>query len=368
MDELLLNSLQIQGFRAFQHLTLPRLARVNLIVGKNNVGKTSLLEALRIYGTEGEPATIVEILRSRDELGYHLGLRSTSGALGFSLEWAVEQIFNRERSSGESPHLTIGSAEGLPAVEIGLDWRVVQSDTSQNAALVFEVPDPVIASLPQPVLLIQTEAGPQIQVPLEKLESIYGRRRQTRPTMWVSAYGLSSVELGDFWDAVALTDLEEHVIEALRIIAPEVDRLSFIGEKQEFGSRSAVVRLPRLKRPVPLRNMGDGMNRLFGLALTLVNAQNGMVLIDEIENGLHYSVQQDMWRLVFQIAARLNVQVFATTHSWDCIEAFQQVANAVADVEGMLHRLERKPDGAIRVVDISEGDLAIATRNDIEIR
>jgi hypothetical protein len=366
MDELRLESLGIQGFRAFRQLELPRLARVNLFVGKNNVGKTSLLEALRIYGTEGEPATIVEILRSRDELGNHLP-RSSAGPSGSSLEWAVEQLFNRERLSSDSPFFRIAST-GERAVEVGLDWRVVQRDNSHDPDFPFMISDPIAASLPQPVLMVKGGALPQIQIPLDRLESIYGKRRGTQPCIWVSAYGLNPSEIGEFWDAITLTDLEEHVLNALRIIAPDVERLSFVGESHEYSNRSAVVKLPRLKRPVPMRSMGDGMNRLLGLALSLANAQDGMVMIDEVENGIHYSVQVDTWRLIFQIAQHLNVQVFATTHSWDCIEAFQQIANADPAVEGMLHRLERRKDGGIRVVDISEEDLAIATRNEIEIR
>ena len=52
------------------------------------------------------------------------------------------------------------------------------------------------------------------------------------------------------------------------------------------------------------------MQRTFGIALALVNARNGLLLIDEFENGLHYLVQPDLWRLIFQVARRLNVQVF----------------------------------------------------------
>lgn len=79
-----------------------------------------------------------------------------------------------------------------------------------------------------------------------------------------------------------------------------------------------------VKEPLPLYSLGDGMYRALGIALALANARNGILLIDEFENGLYYTVQPDIWQLIFQVARRLNIQVFATTHSWDCIEAFQQ--------------------------------------------
>src|SRR6266566_2394017 len=75
MGNLILNSLEIRGFRGFRHLQIERLGRVNLIVGKNNVGKSSLLEALQLYAVRGSPALIWELLRVRDESRYSSEVR-----------------------------------------------------------------------------------------------------------------------------------------------------------------------------------------------------------------------------------------------------------------------------------------------------
>ncbi len=100
--------------------------------------------------------------------------------------------------------------------------------------------------------------------------------------------------------------------------------------------------------------------------MALVNAKDGF-LIDEIENGIHYSVLPDVWRLIFETAERLNVQVFATSHSWDCIEAFQKAAQENTETEGVLVRLDR--DGEwIRAVDLGERELGIAVNGHIEVR
>ena len=109
------------------------------------------------------------------------------------------------------------------------------------------------------------------------------------------------------------------------------------------------------------------MQRLFGIALALVNARNGILLIDEIENGIHYSVQPDMWHLIFRVAHQLNIQVFATTHSWDCIEAFQKAAQEDTQNEGLLIRLESKKSKIV-VTLFDERQLGIATREQIEVR
>jgi AAA15 family ATPase/GTPase len=100
--------------------------------------------------------------------------------------------------------------------------------------------------------------------------------------------------------------------------------------------------------------------------LSLSNARNGFLLVDEIENGLHHTVLADVWRTVFRVARKLNVQVFATTHSWNCIEAFQ-IAAAKAPEEGVLLKLSVKNDNIIPSI-FREDELAIATRDQIELR
>ncbi len=76
------------------------------------------------------------------------------------------------------------------------------------------------------------------------------------------------------------------------------------------------------------------MLRALGISLALVNVKDGILLIDEFENGLYYSVQPDLWQSIFRVARRLNVQVFATTHSWDCVEGFQKAASTEKQAEG----------------------------------
>ena len=117
---------------------------------------------------------------------------------------------------------------------------------------------------------------------------------------------------------------------------------------------------------MPLRSFGDGVNRLFGIALSLVNAKDGWLLIDEVENGMHYSVQLNVWRTIFRLSRELGIQVFATTHSWDCIEAFQGAASE-DPAEGVLIRLSRKGEDIIPTV-FREDELAVATRERIEVR
>jgi hypothetical protein len=185
---------------------------------------------------------------------------------------------------------------------------------------------------------------------------------------FVNPYGGSRT--ADFeaqWDRIALSDLEKEVVQALKILEPGITGVSMVGGGNGANQvRHAIVRSNAFSHPVPLRSFGDGMNRVFAIVLSLVSSKNGFLFIDEFENGMHHTIQLDLWRIIFRLSASLNVQVFATTHSWDAVESFQQAA-AEEPSAGLLFRLTRKGD-TLFVTKFSEDELAIVTRENIEVR
>ena len=181
---------------------------------------------------------------------------------------------------------------------------------------------------------------------------------------------LSNDDMARFWDSVALTDDEARVIHALRLVyGNEVERVVVIGDERSSGryGRRAIVKLKGQEHPVPLKSLGDGAVRLFGVALALANSQDGFLVIDEAENGIHHSVQRDFWKMVMRTAIENNVQVLATTHSWDCVVGFAQAAADSEKTDGVLVRLERD-DEHMRAVEYSEEELLIAGEQSIEVR
>jgi hypothetical protein len=187
------------------------------------------------------------------------------------------------------------------------------------------------------------------------------------PCVFVPAEGLHRRRATSLWDKTALRAGEDRVVDALRIIARDVERINLLGRSERMSARIPVVRINGIEEPVPLRTLGEGMNRIFGIVLAAVNAQKGILLVDEIDSGLHYTVHTELWKTLFQTAARLNIQIFATTHSWDCIEGFQQAAEEEGRTDVALIRLERREEKIVPILFDKER-LAIATRQDIEVR
>jgi predicted ATPase len=144
----------------------------------------------------------------------------------------------------------------------------------------------------------------------------------------------------------------------------------------------AKVRLVDSREPVPLLSLGDGVVRVFQIAVAIEYAAMlaqaaskpdlpgnifPMLLVDEIEVGVHYTLHADLWRFVLRTAHSLGVQVFATTHSWDCIRGFQEAAASERQIEGVLIRLEYGR-GKHRANTFSGNELTIVARDQIEVR
>ncbi|WP_198648876.1 ATP/GTP-binding protein [Cyanothece sp. BG0011] len=121
-------------------------------------------------------------------------------------------------------------------------------------------------------------------------------------------------------------------------------------------------------QPIPLSSMGEGMKKIFGLVIKAVILENGVLLIDEIERGLHYTAQTNMWRLLIKIAQEFNVQIFATTHSRDCTCAFQEALEDTEDKSvSKLFRLDNKY-GKLRAVKSDYDEISTAINQKIEVR
>lgn len=154
------------------------------------------------------------------------------------------------------------------------------------------------------------------------------------------------------------------------VIGDEVVGLAMVGNSVSRAVREVrrvIVRLKNQDRPVPLRSLGDGAVRLFGVAVALANSRGGFLLIDEAENGIYYSVQYDLWKMILRTAQANDIQVLATTHSWDCVRGFAYAASEFDDAEGILVRLDRDEEG-LRAIEYSEEDLKIAADQGIEVR
>ncbi len=378
-DELLLDSLEIKGYRCFDHLTIEKLGRVNLIVGKNNVGKTALLEALWLYSRRGFFQFIFDNLSSRNEMINSHSSDDDPHELNERINSLRNLFYGRPDINGSNLFSSIGTIKSKSSnLEIGLEWH--SKNVSHNRDE-LDITDNDIKTEK-----IYSDDG----LSLFFVRNVFGKSNYSNPinsfrdVFWnweklvesdllkcqfVQTQGIKFNSEVKLWDNVVLTPLEDRLIEALKIVQSNILRIAFTNQKRGFmGSDTtyAVASFSDSDERVSLKSLGEGMSRMLRLAMALVNCQNGVLLIDEIESGLHYSVLPDVWKLIFKTAKDLNVQVFATTHSKDCIEAFAQAA-ADSPEDGMLVRLERHGEKIVAKT-IEEERLVDAVNFDVEVR
>jgi len=331
----------------------------------NNSGKTSLLEAVYLLANQNDPARLGEILENRGELGLprSSNVRST---------YQISQLFNGRQFASKDA-IRISSQHDRPlSFQITIQLTTQPDERSSAKQMpIFEESDEGTEPLPLLELLFDYGAETVMKAPLRDDGSLDSRAfrlfsRETHPSQFLTTNNLDYSDLADLWDSVHLTAEEDKVVAALQTLDPRVERIGFTS--RQTTNSGIRLKLQGQQDPVPLGSMGDGMRRILTLTTAEIASEDGVLLVDEIDTGLYYRAQKDMWHLLIQTARRLNVQVFATTHSLDCVRAFQEALSVEEDKEiGKLFRLNMR-GGNIRPVAYAAHDLEIAMQQEIEVR
>jgi AAA15 family ATPase/GTPase len=368
----MLRDLTIQNYRCFKDFHINELARVNLIVGQNNSGKTTFLEAIYLLVHQQNIQAVFDVLSSRGETSY-IQIQGASSQVN-RIKYHFEHIFyGHQLTPARSIHIRSQQEEQLsieiqaspkneqvlvPAAEEletrFLAWELIACYNENAQFKISLLPNATISSF----------VSPQSTEKNNNYSSLVGTNKDNFNL--IKTTEISFKELALYWDAITLTPKEENVVAALQILEPDVERISFTSNPTNYSG--ILIKIRGQNNPVPLGSMGNGMHRILSIAMAAVSSENGFLWVDEIDTGLYYQTQTDMWRLIFETAQRLNVQVFATTHSWDCIAAFQEALEQSEDSSvGKLFRLSRRGED-IRAVEYTPEGLSVAVRQSIEVR
>jgi AAA15 family ATPase/GTPase len=175
----------------------------------------------------------------------------------------------------------------------------------------------------------------------------------------------------EMWNRLKVSRNASRVIEALKIIDPRVEDIFFeVTDSSErlLNPNSGIrVGLQNHQSLVPLGTLGNGMSHLLHLAVVLVHMSDGFATVDEVETGLHYSLMADLWELVVKTAVESNTQVFATTHSADCIRGLGYFCEDHPEFQDQVsvHRIEPSLGQGIR---LGGSEVVQAVEHEIEIR
>ena len=157
---------------------------------------------------------------------------------------------------------------------------------------------------------------------------------------------------------------EDFLAEALKVLEPT--------SKNPIFMENVMLVDTGLPQRIPINLMGDGIRKIVSFLTSIYACRGGVVLIDELSNGFHYSVMKPMWEIVLKAAIKNEVQIFASTHDVDSIRGFQQAA---AEIEKEQEReiaagfkLQRITDDELRSYRFSVSQLGYAIEQEMEVR
>ena len=361
--------LNISNYKCLEKIQISGLKKVNLFTGKNNTGKSTILEAISLFAYNGNFLWMFELLEGRGEVNNYRGENVNEDT---NIKLLSTFFNNRNISVSENSNIEVASDIGFLSLRF---VKFIEEDVYGNTLFDKEVvigKKRIVVNEPYNT---NFHYGFEIKngndTTLFPVDKDLFRRRASNDSMIncniINAKGYDILSYASLWDRITLSAKEVLVIDALKIIEPKITGLSFIGEDSLKSERYPIVKLEGSPNLYPLKAMGDGVNRILNFILALVNSDNGFLLIDEFENGLHYSVQEKLWEIIFEISNRLNVQVFATTHSNDTINSFARVLGKSKGFEGSLYRLDRKGD-EVRTYMFPEEEIKEAAIQHINMR
>ncbi|RZF64326.1 hypothetical protein EWE75_11230 [Sphingomonas populi] len=346
-----IENFHVGSFRGLEDVALENAGQVNLIVGGNNSGKTSVLEALAVYASPMDVGAWADVARMREVRAFINPKRDSSLSALDALRWLFPQRQSDDWERGPrrmwlSASGTIDvrkvSAECLPIHGIppeprfapgrmGRELELIESD---GWHLTIEVEAEGgsfdLKSSKQPIDIYSYPGGQRARLEVDmwaangvRLPFARAKPGLRHETLTPYSHRNQPVQLHNLSRIISSGNKAE-VIDLLRGVDRRLRDLEII---TEATGRALITALFEDGKRMPITILGDGFRRALAIAIAVNQVKGGLLLIDEIETALHVSALDDLFPWLVRIAAELKVQVFATTHS---LEAIQAITNAAA--------------------------------------
>ena len=366
----MIRNLRLEGYRSFESYELRDLARVNLLVGKNNCGKTSILEAVRFLVSGGNPYVLRDIADNRGEIKYFYDRdgqyrsrpRRAADLSGFMYghRFGLGSGFSI-RSNDPTQFVTVTVEEGTDDLHTE-QRRLFEKDIGDAELLAVRVSGTGIGD----ALSFPATVDGALNLESRTMRTVVLDTLRSTPVRFVTAASLGVGLMRRMWDKVVLERREVEVIDALKLVEHKLDSVHFLSANG-YGQGDIVLGLRDTFRRTPIGSHGDGTRRLLALALSLTQLAGGVLLVDEIDTGLHWTVLEDVWKLVIEHATKAKIQVFATTHSYDCIRGLASLAGSRPDLaaEFTIQKVERALEHAVA---FDSADVERAINHEIDLR
>lgn len=311
----MVTKLIIEGFKGFQQIEIPRLSRISLLGGRNNAGKTSVIEALFMFFDRFNPQLFLRQFawRGIDSILFDPESMWAPAFLDYDLTKKIS-IIAAINGSEEKMTITFNPNYSTPSIPTVTDNSGImpQIRTDQRVEPSFSLDIKYDSNEMKNQIAHLTMGASGAGIYIENAKT-YSRRATFLAARVPSNYSDDAQKFGQ----LDILGKQDKIVEFLKIIEPNLKSLSTIA----IGNKSLIHCDIGLSKKIPVPYMGDGVSRLLSIILAIATSNNGIVFIDEFENGIHYSVMPKIWEAVAKAAREFNCQVIGTTHSYECLEA-----------------------------------------------
>ena len=348
----MVDSITIERLRGIRKCILEDFGRFNIFLGHNNCGKTTVIEAIYLFLGNDNIIGNVNINNLRQlivdsEEKYKLNFYN----LDTEHSIVLSGMYEKAQRSAEFKYWE-RFAETIDVNDI----KDKQTALEKEYGLQQTFSTPTITYQSKLILSTNKEKQARVEAPNELGSHIN--------SVYLSSIIGHSNFVNDFYSEILKQKKEDKLIAILREIEPSI--------KDAVIADNLLMVDIGLKQRVPIQVLGDGIRKIFDIIAAMFQCENGVLLIDEMENGFHYQSMPILWRAIIQTAKELNVQVFATTHNIDTLQAanavLQEVAFAEMQPQWRAFTLRKFPKGELKAYKHTYEQFSYLLNEDREIR
>ena len=336
MENHFVKNIYFKNFKCFEELEFDGLKRVNLIGGKNNVGKTSFMEGVNLAVSSNDS---LQLSAKVEEMIFRRQIKDSDFEIDFFYNDTniINIIINKKNIF----------------IEYIYEMNEYDAEYQDDIEYVYEY---------IPHLNLQlNEDKKRINIHDMLGKKLYVLNKKD-DTHFIYSSKISEYNIAVFYSTLINLGKEDYIDNSLKIFDENI-----VGLRQIFNNKVTLkLKLKDREKPVLLSSFGEGINRYIAIICAIWASKDGYLFIDEIENGIHYTNYPKLWKLIFDISKEANCQIFAATHSKECIEAFNKENK---DNEGLyLEFYRNQKTGLINIKDRDNEQLEYALLNNGEFR
>lgn len=349
-------NIEIRNFRGIDHLKIDDFSRVNVFLGQNNSGKTTVLEAIAMLMSMSNPdiPQAINAVRARKPFSSFIDIQYYFNNLNVATPPEVEA----EQTDGNSRHLKLALSYVFDELADPQNEPQQQMGTVKyvnTLEMNFDVSNKTSRQSYQSWLRVNSQG----LVVNRKVADGYLENKRA----WLTPSDLMTSNLANDLAELFKRNRKDTILSLLKLFDPRINGIEILTD-------DIYVAFEGMTQMLSLSMMGDGLRRYLNMVAAAANPLTNILLIDEIDNGLHFSVYKKLWQSLFALATATDKQIFVSTHSKETLYYLNEMLQESPDYKSdmRLYTLERTIKKGMQAYMLTHEGLRGACENDIELR